>query len=134
MAMAFSLTMFGQMINIPGLITSKFKTDYSKAEEVKWSKDSASYLVSFIFNDQYTTIKYKEDGLILKKTQQVSYSELPEQARKKIDITYPSSMAEIIDKIVIEEDYTYYSVEIDAEGKQYTIKVEVNGEIAITEH
>lgn len=123
---------FGQLINIPGAITNSFDKEFAGAKEVQWAQDSNLYAVSCIYEGHFTSLKYAPNGTMLRKTEEVHYSELPSEARKKIDTDYPSSMAEMVDKIWT-EDSSFFLVKIEVEGKEFEIRVETNGEISVKE-
>lgn len=131
--MLVGMTITAQQVEVPDAVLSAFKKDYSKAEEVSWGVEDTYFKAVFIYNNKYSSASYDEQGIIFSTSVQVDYSTLPLKGKKKIDNTYPSAMAEYVDRIEYSSGEIFYMVGIQSDGKEYAIRVSPNGDVVINE-
>lgn len=57
----------GYLNNIPAAVLSEFTKNYEGATNVSWFVDEKTSTVYFAHNDEISTVKYQQDGLVLLK-------------------------------------------------------------------
>jgi hypothetical protein len=74
--------------DVPGMVKDNFKTNYSKAKNVKWTKEKTNFEASFRSGEKQLSVNFDDKGNIIETETAIKVSELPIAVRNSISKNY----------------------------------------------
>ena len=111
-------------------IVSKFKKEFSFAENVKWSSVGEFTQVSFSLNDQGFVAWYNADAELVSTARNIVYMQLPLSVIKSLEQDFSNAGISGILEIT-KDNETYYQMQADQKNKKYLLKATPAGNITV---
>lgn len=114
---------------VPSIIVNNFQQAFPKAFDVEWNLDSNNYKVEFETGYKIEhEIWYDKTGKLLRQTEEISKSNLPQKVLDKISIEFKEYHTDEIMKI-IDDSKTLYSVELKSNVNEWKTIFDVEGNV-----
>jgi hypothetical protein len=109
----FSITVFGQDVNVPKQVSDAFTKLYPKVTNVKWDKEGKNeYEAGFKYEGKDMTVVFDKNGMPGETETVIQISELPNAVAPYIAKKYPGYKITEADKISDAKGKTLYEAEI----------------------
>ncbi|MEO5563366.1 MAG: hypothetical protein ABIR18_08025 [Chitinophagaceae bacterium] len=137
-SLMIGISSFANANNIDEKLLQAFKTNFPAAEEVTWIESKDLYIVNFKEKAVRTRIVYQKDGRMRNMTRSYREQDLPYHIHFKMGQEYPDKkIFGVIELMVVSDSNDYYSTEyyikLEDEKNWYTVKVDTDGLMSVTE-
>lgn len=113
--------------NVSYAVSSKFNSDFTKAENVTWKVNSKFQKASFTIDGVKKSAFYTLKGDLIGVTESVQFKALPEKARKEIAQKYEGYFANEVIKYEVGDDYSFdstvYFVDLKNSKEEVLVRV-----------
>lgn len=128
-ALLFAATSAFSQSTLPLEVKTAFKSQFPKAEAVKWKKYKDRYEAHFRFKQQAVSAAYQLDGKWLQTTTQVSAEGLPEVVLKKVFEAHQDGSISSAQKVETSLE-TNYEIQVENEDVElYLLIIRKDGTI-----
>lgn len=117
--------------NVSSKVAKAFKTDFSLATTVHWSKTDDFYFASFRLNDVSVEAAYNADGELLGTSRKISLSQVP--LNISLGLSKKFAAYQLPDEVfeLNFEGQTNYSLSVEDNKQVLNLKCYTNGDIDI---
>lgn len=98
--------------DVPAIVKAAFEKEYGNASGVEWELKMENYKVEFNVKRMDSEVWYNASGIVLKKEQEITKSELPSAVLDAINLNYAGYRIDEIEK-VWKDNITTYKLELE---------------------
>lgn len=123
-AVLFTGAAFAQKVEIetvPSAVQSAFQQAFPGAEDAEWKMKNADFMVKFEHQKSDWKAKYDLNGNLLKTSQEIKKSELPEKIREQIKVEFPKAKIDDVEKHTKKDKKVVYEVKLEIKKKDFKV-------------
>ena len=118
LAIAMStLCSFAREVEVNSRVLNAFRQEFTGAKEVSWTAGSNYYRVMFVYNDQYVSAFYTQEGELMAVTRYISSLDLPISLQSNLKKNYNDYWISDLFEVSNNDGTSYYITLEDADMK-----------------
>jgi|SRR6218665_3285400 len=118
LAVAFSsFFVFANETNVSANVVNAFNSEFTSAQEVKWTSSPDFYKASFVYNEQHLTAFYSFEGKMIGLTRNISSLDLPKYLQTSLKKEYGGRWITELFELSNEDGTSYYITLEQADSK-----------------